>query len=63
MSNKPVYPGRTASTNWCRRVFTGHGFKLAPVVGRVLSQLAQGKEPSYDLTPFRLSRFSPGAQL
>ncbi|KAK7088210.1 hypothetical protein V1264_022150 [Littorina saxatilis] len=43
--------------------FSGHGFKLAPVVGRVLSQLAQGKDPSYDLTPFRINRFCPSAQL
>ncbi|XP_064612602.1 peroxisomal sarcosine oxidase-like [Liolophura sinensis] len=37
--------------------FSGHGFKLAPVVGKVLSELAQGKSPSYDLTPFRIQRF------
>ncbi|XP_076434722.1 peroxisomal sarcosine oxidase-like [Babylonia areolata] len=43
--------------------FSGHGFKLAPVVGRLLSQLAQGKDPSYDLSPFRLNRFSPKSQL
>lgn len=43
--------------------FSGHGFKLAPVVGRVLSQLAQGKDPSYDLTPFRINRFSPKSHL
>ncbi|KAL8600682.1 hypothetical protein ACOMHN_006748 [Nucella lapillus] len=43
--------------------FSGHGFKLAPVVGRVLSQLAQGKEPSYDLSPFRMDRFSPRSHL
>ncbi|XP_060597745.1 peroxisomal sarcosine oxidase-like [Ruditapes philippinarum] len=37
--------------------FSGHGFKLSPVVGKLLSQLATGQRPSYDLSPFRLSRF------
>ncbi|XP_075760649.1 peroxisomal sarcosine oxidase isoform X2 [Pelodiscus sinensis] len=38
--------------------FSGHGFKLAPVVGRLLSQLSAGEEPSYTMEPFRLRRFS-----
>ncbi|KAH3693176.1 hypothetical protein DPMN_192578 [Dreissena polymorpha] len=37
--------------------FSGHGFKLAPVVGKVLSQMATGQKPSYDMTPFRIDRF------
>ena len=35
----------------------GHGFKLAPVVGKVLAELATGQRPSYDLRPFRMDRF------
>ncbi|XP_074869777.1 peroxisomal sarcosine oxidase isoform X3 [Carettochelys insculpta] len=37
--------------------FSGHGFKLAPVVGKLLSQLSAGEEPSYALEPFRIRRF------
>ncbi|XP_052256446.1 peroxisomal sarcosine oxidase-like isoform X2 [Dreissena polymorpha] len=37
--------------------FSGHGFKLAPVVGKVLSQMATGQKPSYDMSPFRIDRF------
>uniref|UniRef100_A0A8D2LPB1 Peroxisomal sarcosine oxidase n=1 Tax=Varanus komodoensis TaxID=61221 RepID=A0A8D2LPB1_VARKO len=45
--------------------FSGHGFKLAPVVGKILSELSLGEEPSYNLAPFRISRFptSPKASL
>uniref|UniRef100_A0A8C0TJ79 Peroxisomal sarcosine oxidase n=1 Tax=Canis lupus familiaris TaxID=9615 RepID=A0A8C0TJ79_CANLF len=39
--------------------FSGHGFKLAPVVGKILCELSMKLTPSYDLTPFRMSRF-PG---
>ncbi|XP_054429204.1 peroxisomal sarcosine oxidase [Pteronotus mesoamericanus] len=38
--------------------FSGHGFKLAPVVGKILYELSMKLTPSYDLTPFRISRFS-----
>ena len=37
---------------------SGHGFKLSPVIGKVLSEMALGLQPSYDLTLFRLDRFS-----
>ncbi|KAM9749638.1 peroxisomal sarcosine oxidase isoform 1-T1 [Dama dama] len=37
--------------------FSGHGFKLSPVVGRILYELSMKLTPSYDLTPFRISRF------
>lgn len=39
--------------------FSGHGFKLAPVVGKILCELSMKLTPSYDLSPFRISRF-PG---
>ncbi|KAM5306981.1 peroxisomal sarcosine oxidase [Glossophaga mutica] len=38
--------------------FSGHGFKLSPVVGKILYELSMKLTPSYDLTPFRISRFS-----
>ncbi|XP_006042226.4 peroxisomal sarcosine oxidase isoform X1 [Bubalus bubalis] len=37
--------------------FSGHGFKLSPVVGNILYELSMKLTPSYDLTPFRISRF------
>ncbi|XP_017397650.1 peroxisomal sarcosine oxidase [Cebus imitator] len=37
--------------------FSGHGFKLAPVVGKILYELSMKLTPSYDLAPFRISRF------
>ncbi|XP_068641208.1 probable sarcosine oxidase [Aristolochia californica] len=38
--------------------FSGHGFKMAPVVGRILADLAAGGEaPGFDLRYFRLGRF------
>ncbi len=36
---------------------SGHGFKFASVLGELASQFAQNKPFSFDLTPFRLSRF------
>ncbi|XP_004857101.1 peroxisomal sarcosine oxidase isoform X3 [Heterocephalus glaber] len=38
--------------------FSGHGFKLAPVVGKILYELSMKLMLSYDLAPFRISRFS-----
>ncbi|XP_068945873.1 peroxisomal sarcosine oxidase [Petaurus breviceps papuanus] len=37
--------------------FSGHGFKLAPVVGKVLYELGTKSTLSYDLTPFQIRRF------
>lgn len=39
--------------------FSGHGFKLAPVVGQLLCELSLGEEPSHRMAPFAISRF-PG---
>uniref|UniRef100_A0AAY4DSR6 Peroxisomal sarcosine oxidase n=1 Tax=Denticeps clupeoides TaxID=299321 RepID=A0AAY4DSR6_9TELE len=41
--------------------FSGHGFKFAPVVGKVLYELTMGQVPSHDLSPFRIGRFQPHA--
>ncbi|NWI52753.1 SOX oxidase, partial [Calyptomena viridis] len=39
--------------------FSGHGFKFAPVVGKLLCELSLGEEPSHNLAPFTITRF-PG---
>ncbi|NXG73787.1 SOX oxidase, partial [Baryphthengus martii] len=39
--------------------FSGHGFKLAPVVGKLLCELSLGEEPSHSTAPFAINRF-PG---
>ncbi|CZZ98056.1 oxidoreductase [Bordetella trematum] len=38
--------------------FSGHGFGIGPAAGELMSELVQGKPPSVDATPFRLSRFA-----
>ena len=43
--------------------FSGHGFKLAPALGRVLAQSVLGQAPEVDLRPYRLSRFAAGEEL
>ena len=37
---------------------SGHGFKFASVMGEILSDLALGLTPEFDLTPFRINRFA-----
>ncbi|MCJ8740069.1 hypothetical protein PDJAM_G00054570 [Pangasius djambal] len=41
--------------------FSGHGFKFAPVVGKVLCDLSMGQNPSYELSPFSIHRFQGNA--
>lgn len=43
--------------------FSGHGFKLAPAVGRVLAQAALGLPTDVDLSPYALQRFGSGRLL
>ncbi|OWF42686.1 Peroxisomal sarcosine oxidase [Mizuhopecten yessoensis] len=43
--------------------FSGHGFKLAPVVGKLLCELVMDKTPSYDMSPFRIDRFNKSSKL
>ena len=38
--------------------FSGHGFKLAPAVGRVLAQSVLGMATDVDIAPYRLARFA-----
>ena len=43
--------------------FSGHGFKLSPVVGRLVAQAALGLPTDVPLAPYALSRFASGALL
>ncbi|XP_046361539.2 peroxisomal sarcosine oxidase-like isoform X1 [Haliotis rufescens] len=43
--------------------FSGHGFKLAPVVGEAVSDMATGRVPKYDMKPFMMARFKTTAKL
>jgi len=50
------YDGLYADFGW-----SGHGFKHAPFIGDLLSDLIlHGSTGDYDLTPFRWSRFKEG---
>ncbi|HHY35615.1 MAG TPA: FAD-binding oxidoreductase [Firmicutes bacterium] len=40
--------------------FSGHGFMLAPAVGRIISELVVGKTPFIDITGLDLGRFERG---
>jgi sarcosine oxidase subunit beta len=49
----PGYAGLFADFGW-----SGHGFKHSPVIGDILSDvILHGRSASYDITPFRASRF------
>ena len=41
--------------------FTGHGFAMGPIVGRLVAELVTDGRPSLDLRAFRFSRFAEGA--
>ena len=43
--------------------FSGHGFKEAPVTGRLIAELIVDGRPSLDVTPLSIDRFSTGALL
>ena len=43
--------------------FSGHGFQHAPIVGKVLAELAVGAPPTVDVRPLRLERFAVGEAL
>jgi glycine/D-amino acid oxidase-like deaminating enzyme len=42
---------------------SGHGFKLGPAVGDIVSDLALGRSPKYEVADFSLSRFASGEQI
>jgi len=41
--------------------FSGHGFAMGPIAGRLVSEIVLDGKPSLDLSAFRFSRFSEGA--
>jgi sarcosine oxidase, subunit beta len=44
--------------------FSGHGFKLSPVVGLLMAeQVTEGQARTIDITPYRLERFAEGKEL
>ena len=46
---------------YCAVGFSGHGFKLAPMIGTVIAELVtEGQAASVDITPLRVSRFREG---
>ncbi len=40
--------------------FSGHGFQQAPAVGEHIAELIVGREPTLDLSPLSLARFTSG---
>jgi sarcosine oxidase, subunit beta len=43
--------------------FSGHGFKLAPMIGRIVAQSALGMVPDLPLAPYSIERFASGRLL
>ena len=41
--------------------FSGHGFGLGPIAGRLVAELVTDGKPSLDISGFRFSRFAEGA--
>jgi sarcosine oxidase subunit beta len=40
--------------------FSGHGFQHSPAAGRILADVIAGRDPQFDLSPFRYDRFESG---
>lgn len=36
---------------------SGHGFGLGPAIGKIIAEMASGRQPAYDLSPFSHGRF------
>ena len=46
---------------YCAVGFSGHGFKLSPMVGKTMAELiVQGRASSIDISPLRYARFAEG---
>ena len=49
---------------YCAVGFSGHGFKLSPMVGVTMAELMlEGRAKTIDITPLRMSRFAEGDPL
>jgi glycine/D-amino acid oxidase-like deaminating enzyme len=53
----------TARGCWIVCGTSGHGFKLGPAVGDIVSDLALGRPPRYEVADFSLARFASGDQI
>ncbi|KAJ8368402.1 hypothetical protein SKAU_G00084300 [Synaphobranchus kaupii] len=51
------WPARTGPLCTVECTSKCHGFKFGPVAGKVLCELALGRMPSYNLSPFKIQRF------
>jgi glycine/D-amino acid oxidase-like deaminating enzyme len=58
MDNVAGYPGLYLAAG-----FSGHGFGIGPGAGQVMANLVTGRQVAYDLTRFRLPRFSDGSAI
>ncbi len=58
ISEVEAIPGLIVATG-----FSGHGFGIGPGAGRLAADLASGKPPIVDPTPFRFQRFSDGSEI
>jgi glycine/D-amino acid oxidase-like deaminating enzyme len=56
ISEVDALPGLIVATG-----FSGHGFGIGPGAGRLAADLASGRTPIVDPTPFRFSRFTDGS--
>ena len=46
---------------YCAVGFSGHGFKLSPMIGATMAELIAGKRTtSIDISPLRFTRFAEG---
>ena len=48
---------------YCAVGFSGHGFKLSPMIGVVMSELITGQATSIDISMLNLNRFKEGKLL
>ncbi len=53
-----IGPSRTSPGVFHAFGFSGHGFQLGPIVGRILAELASGAGSNLRLEPFDIGRFS-----
>jgi glycine/D-amino acid oxidase-like deaminating enzyme len=58
ISTVDAIPGLVIATG-----FSGHGFGIGPGAGRLAADLATGRDPVVDPTPFRFSRFTDGSRI
>jgi glycine/D-amino acid oxidase-like deaminating enzyme len=58
VDHAPTIPGLTIATG-----MSGHGFGIGPAFGRIIADMVTGRTTGYDMTRFRLSRFTDRSPL